>query len=60
MTLFSKIQFPFALKLYFNGGSFYKEISKFGYFKLWKNVRMKLKWLWKLSQELAKNWEQMN
>ena len=40
-------------------GQFYKEVSKFGYFRMWKKVRLKLKllrnWLWKWTQEFVKN-----
>ena len=39
MAQFSKFKFPFALKLNFNRGHFYKEISKFGYFEKWKKIR---------------------
>ena len=37
MSWFSKFKYLFALKLNFNGGQFYKEMSKFGYFKKWKS-----------------------
>ena len=33
MAQFSKFKMPFAKKLNFDWGQFYKEISKFGYFK---------------------------
>ena len=49
MAWFSKFKFLFALKLSFSWGQFYKEIPKFGYFKKWKKVRIKLEWLRKLS-----------
>ena len=40
-------QFSICSKIKFNGGLFYKEVSKFSYFKMWKNV--KIKWLNKLA-----------
>ena len=36
MARFSKFKFPYALKFNFNGGQFYKLISKFGYLKKWE------------------------
>ena len=49
MVRFSKFKLVFKLKLNFIGGQFYKEKSKFGYFKKWKKVRIKLEWLRKLA-----------
>ena len=37
MARFWKSKFLIALNLNFNGGQFYKGISKFGNFKMWKN-----------------------
>ena len=49
MAQFSKFKLLFALpQLNFNGGQFYKGITKFGYFKKLKRVRIKMKWLKKL------------
>ena len=39
MAQFSNFKLPVTLKLNFNWGQFYKEISKFGCFKKWKQVR---------------------
>ena len=49
---FQKFKFLFALKQNFNGGQFYKEISKLGYFKKLGKVRVKLLWLRKLIVEM--------
>ena len=42
MAQFKKLKFLIALKLNFNGGQFYKLISKFGYFKNGIKVILKL------------------
>ena len=41
MTRFSKINLSFTINFNFYEGQFYKEVSKFGYFKKWKQVRTK-------------------
>ena len=40
------------IKIKFQWGQFYKEISKSGYFKKLEKVRMKLEWLRKLAAEM--------
>ena len=40
MAWFSKFKFLFAIKLNFNGGQFYKEISNFGYFQKLEKIRL--------------------
>ena len=35
-------KFLIALNLNYNGGQLYKKISKFGYFKKWKNIHYKI------------------
>ena len=42
MVWFLKFEFLFALKLNFYGGPFKKNLSKFGYFKKWKKVKIKM------------------
>ena len=39
MAGFPKFKLLFALKLNLNGGQFFKEILKFGYFEKWEKVR---------------------
>ena len=39
MVQFSKFKLLYTLKFNFNGGQFYKEISKLGCFKKWEQVR---------------------
>ena len=54
MARFSKFKFLFALNLNFNVGQFFKEMSKFGYFKKWEKIRIKLEWLRKLAEKMIK------
>ena len=41
MARFSKFKCLFALKLNFNGSQFYKDITKFSFFKKWKKSQNK-------------------
>ena len=52
MSKFSKFKLLFAIKQKFNGGQFYREISKIGYFKKLEKVRIKLEWLTKFAVEM--------
>ena len=49
MARVPKFKLLLALKSNFNGGQFFKEISKFDYFKKLEKVRIKLQWLRKLA-----------
>ena len=45
MSWLSKFKLQFALKLNFNVGQFYREISKLGYLKKLEKVKIKMQWL---------------